>query len=286
MTPRSNEQVACDLAHGGVCPVPPSRARQRVSGEPAERRAASATSQDGALFATVSAPVSARCRAPAVAISIVLHLMVAVALVLAHRGRSTEHEQRLDVLFFPRAAPGPQGPPARAERPERRRVAGPPPASPAPRVRPPQAPPVSAPPADVPSEPRDTAGDAVASVGGAGDGIDGAGGTEDGVMGGAGDGAGGATPMPARPADLAAVRAGIARTLEYPRAARRNQIEGRTLLRFILLAGGEIRDLIVFHGSGYSLLDEAALAAVRRAAPFHPPGVNVLVTVPVVFQLR
>ena len=92
--------------------------------------------------------------------------------------------------------------------------------------------------------------------------------------------------MPARPADLASVRAGIARTLEYPRVARRNQIEGRTLLRFILLAGGEIRDLFVFHGSGYSLLDEAALTAVRKAAPFHPPGVDVLVTVPVVFQLR
>jgi periplasmic protein TonB len=91
-------------------------------------------------------------------------------------------------------------------------------------------------------------------------------------------------PMPARPADLASVRAGIARTLVYPAQARRNGLGGKVLLSFLLLADGAIRDLTVREGSGSALLDAAALAAVREASPFPPPGVEVLVVVPVVFR--
>jgi periplasmic protein TonB len=91
-------------------------------------------------------------------------------------------------------------------------------------------------------------------------------------------------PIPARPADLASVRAGIARTLVYPAQARRNGLGGKVVLSFLLLANGAIRDLAVRAGSGSALLDAAALAAVREAAPFPPPGVEVLVVVPVVFR--
>lgn len=95
-----------------------------------------------------------------------------------------------------------------------------------------------------------------------------------------------AAPLPARPADLAAVRAGIARTLLYPPEARRRHWEGRTTLAFTLLADGTVVDLAVRQSSGYELLDLAALESIRHAAPFDPPGVDVFVVVPVAFRLR
>jgi protein TonB len=101
------------------------------------------------------------------------------------------------------------------------------------------------------------------------------------------DGALGAGPIvEARPSDLSAVQAGIGRTLVYPHPARRNGIQGRTVLGFILLADGSIRGLTIREGSGSAVLDRAALAAVERAAPFPAPGTDVSVVVPVVFRLQ
>lgn len=91
-------------------------------------------------------------------------------------------------------------------------------------------------------------------------------------------------PIAARTHDLASVRAGIARTLVYPPNARRNGLQGRVLLEFVLLADGWIRDLVLRSGSGVPVLDDAALSAVEKAAPFPAPGVDVLVSVPVVFR--
>jgi len=126
------------------------------------------------------------------------------------------------------------------------------------------------------------------SAGGVGTGN---GGRPDGVVGGAAGADDGpatqqasARPIAARTHDLATVRAGIARTLVYPPSARRNGLEGKVLLEFVLLADGRIRELALRSSSGFPVLDAAALAAVERAAPFPPPGVDVLVVVPVVFR--
>lgn len=91
-------------------------------------------------------------------------------------------------------------------------------------------------------------------------------------------------PIAARSHDLASVRAGIARTLVYPPNARRNGLQGKVLVEFVLLADGWIRDLVLRASSGHSILDGAALSAVQAAAPFPPPGVDVLIDVPVVFR--
>lgn len=93
-------------------------------------------------------------------------------------------------------------------------------------------------------------------------------------------------PIPARPADLAAVRVGIGRTLVYPALARRREWQGTVIVSFTLVADGTVVDLAVRRSSGYEALDEAALDAVRRAAPFPPTGLDVLVVIPVGFQLR
>lgn len=119
------------------------------------------------------------------------------------------------------------------------------------------------------------------------------GGSQDGVLGGVPGGEAGGRfvpgppePIPARPADLASVRSGIARTLVYPPGARRAGWQGRVRVAFILLADGRIRDLTVREGSGHEVLDAAALRAIEDAAPFTPPGVDVRVVLPVNFRIN
>jgi protein TonB len=54
----------------------------------------------------------------------------------------------------------------------------------------------------------------------------------------------------------------------YPPLARRRGLSGTTIVAFRLAADGALARLSVEQSSGSSLLDEAALAAIREAAPF------------------
>lgn len=69
---------------------------------------------------------------------------------------------------------------------------------------------------------------------------------------------------------LAQVRQRIDRFKHYPYAARRRQVEGRVTVRFVIHPDGTVDGLQVIKSSASSLLDEAAVKAVRDAAPF--PG--------------
>jgi len=86
--------------------------------------------------------------------------------------------------------------------------------------------------------------------------------------------------------DLAALRTKIRRAVNrhrhYPRLARRRGIEGKVVLAFRLSKTGAIQHVKVVHSAG-RILDNAALAALRRAAPlpYYPDWVRL----PVVFQL-
>ncbi len=87
------------------------------------------------------------------------------------------------------------------------------------------------------------------------------------------------------------VRNGIDRAKRYPRMARRAGYEGRTLLKFKILKSGEIRDISVLESSAFEILDNAAVAAVRRAAPFREQAGKIEeeyieIILPVVFRLR
>lgn len=95
-------------------------------------------------------------------------------------------------------------------------------------------------------------------------------------------------PVPARKGpDLATLRARIRQAVNrhrhYPRLARRRGIEGRVILAFRLSRTGSISRVKVVRSAG-RLLDKAALAALRRAAPlpYYPDWVHL----PVVFQLE
>ena len=76
---------------------------------------------------------------------------------------------------------------------------------------------------------------------------------------------------------------------EYPPLARRRGLEGQTLLRVDILTSGESGAIAVVSSSGHAVLDNAALAAVRRWK-FVPAGEGAheaaaYVEVPVSFQL-
>ncbi|MBI3296704.1 MAG: TonB family protein [Elusimicrobia bacterium] len=88
---------------------------------------------------------------------------------------------------------------------------------------------------------------------------------------------------------LARVRARIESQKAYPSIARQLRFEGRVLLRTLIRADGTVGDASVLASAGEHL-DRAALAAVRRAAPFPSPtelGLDsVTVEVPIAYVLR
>lgn len=77
----------------------------------------------------------------------------------------------------------------------------------------------------------------------------------------------------------------------YPRIAQENNWEGRVELRLTIGAGGSITSLAVKRGTGYAVLDQAALDMLRRAQPRTPlpaglRGREFTIEVPVVFGLK
>ena len=85
--------------------------------------------------------------------------------------------------------------------------------------------------------------------------------------------------------NFAAIRGAIERKLRYPALARRQGWSGQVLVSFVVECNGGIRDLRVLRGSGFGPLDDGALSAVRRAAPFPPASFPVRVSLPVSYRL-
>jgi len=69
-----------------------------------------------------------------------------------------------------------------------------------------------------------------------------------------------------------AVRERLERFKHYPASARRRGIEGAVDVSFRLNAEGRAEDMQLVSGSGYTILDDAALSTVRRAEPFPVQG--------------
>lgn len=58
--------------------------------------------------------------------------------------------------------------------------------------------------------------------------------------------------------------------LNYPEAARHQQLYGSLRLRVAINRDGSLREVTLLESSGQPLLDQAALRIVRLAAPFSP----------------
>ncbi len=68
------------------------------------------------------------------------------------------------------------------------------------------------------------------------------------------------------------IRNHLERFKYYPASARRRGITGEVEVAFELNDQGEAGELKILSGSGYSVLDRAALKTVRRAEPFPADG--------------
>lgn len=82
------------------------------------------------------------------------------------------------------------------------------------------------------------------------------------------------------------IRRRIVDCLIYPSQARRRGISGRSDVVFTINADGSISDLSIRATSGSEILDNAALEAVKKAAPFKAPPALARIAIPVVFNLR
>lgn len=103
-----------------------------------------------------------------------------------------------------------------------------------------------------------------------------------------------ATEAPAVPADeeyrhanFGAIRNSILANLRYPMLARRRGWSGEVEIVFKITPDGSVSELRIVTSSGFSVLDDQALAAIRHSAPFTPPPrIAAILVMPVNFQLN
>src|SRR5512140_817530 len=85
--------------------------------------------------------------------------------------------------------------------------------------------------------------------------------------------------------DFAWIRDAIQHAIAYPASARRMGWEGKVVVAFQILSDGSVRDVRVVQGSGHAALDRGAIDAVRNASPFPRSPVEAEVITPVVYRL-
>ncbi|OGQ25789.1 MAG: hypothetical protein A3B79_04635 [Deltaproteobacteria bacterium RIFCSPHIGHO2_02_FULL_50_15] len=78
---------------------------------------------------------------------------------------------------------------------------------------------------------------------------------------------------------LAEIRARIDSVKRYPLRARTMKIKGTSEIQFRILANGSVDHLHIIQSSGSPLLDEEALATVKRAGPlpYYPKPLNLVI---------
>jgi len=85
--------------------------------------------------------------------------------------------------------------------------------------------------------------------------------------------------------DFAWIRDAIQHAIAYPATARRMGWEGKVVVAFMVLSDGSVRDVRVVQGSGYAVLDRGAVEAVRNASPFPRPPAEAEIITPVLYRL-
>lgn len=90
---------------------------------------------------------------------------------------------------------------------------------------------------------------------------------------------------------ISAVRAAVARNKKYPRRAKRRGVQGTVRIQLTLDASGRLVNVRLVSPSGASMLDEAAMDAVRAVGeypriPAEMERASVRITVPIRFAVR
>ena len=84
------------------------------------------------------------------------------------------------------------------------------------------------------------------------------------------------------------LRVSIAAHHRYPRRARRQRIEGRVGIEFLIDDSGKVLESRILSSSGHAILDDSGLQAIEDASPFPPPPSDVadrVFRLPLVFRL-
>ncbi len=89
---------------------------------------------------------------------------------------------------------------------------------------------------------------------------------------------------------LMMVRSKIEQHKIYPRQASLRQIQGTVIIHFIITLEGIVKGVDLVQSSGFTVLDQAGLKAVKDASPFPKPPVEffqtaVSIEVPILFEL-
>lgn len=81
----------------------------------------------------------------------------------------------------------------------------------------------------------------------------------------------------------------IAELKRYPNSARLNGQEGKVILKAVIRSDGHLADVSIQKSSGHSVLDEAAMEAVKLACPLHMKHAIgkplIVVSLPIVYSL-
>lgn len=122
-------------------------------------------------------------------------------------------------------------------------------------------------------------------------GTEGKAGTQVAPRAGSGDNSAGGGSAGAAADYMSLLQAWLEKHKEYPRSARLRRQEGTVLLYFAINAAGEVLAHRIERSSGHGLLDEEAMAMIRRATPVPPLPEDMNrerleVVVPVQFLLR
>ncbi|MHC4454122.1 MAG: energy transducer TonB [Planctomycetota bacterium] len=72
---------------------------------------------------------------------------------------------------------------------------------------------------------------------------------------------------------------------KYPGRARKMSMEGNVIVTFVVRLDGSIKDVFIKKSSGYSILDNNVIKAVKKAAPFPPPPVEAKIIIPITYRL-
>ncbi len=69
---------------------------------------------------------------------------------------------------------------------------------------------------------------------------------------------------------FASIKRAIELVWEYPDLALRHGIQGKLVLEFTISGNGDLEGTRLIRSSGFSVLDQEAMRAVKAASPFHP----------------
>ncbi len=86
---------------------------------------------------------------------------------------------------------------------------------------------------------------------------------------------------------LAGVRRRIAESIFYPRRARLSHLEGEVKVSFLIGAEGRLESFQVVEASPHTIFNRAARTILEKAAPFPPPGPEIIgreITIPIKFE--